>query len=777
MKVNYSKNNILALAVKGALIAMFTLPIVVMAEDSAGDETTALTRPTNSVELGIMNVSKDSAKFGEYNGLDKSGLYGIANINLRGGNTYDGGEGNTHWEVKGVDLGTTSRAVSGSITNQGEWNIGVGYDELRHNISDTYQTPQQGSMGGNNFTLPTTFGTLNGQARVLDGVQLGAFHTENVGTSRKNSSIGGSYTFSPQISFLFDYNHLDQSGAKLTAFGASAGPATLPSAGSWRPEAVAILMNPTNYKTDSINLALNWVGDKGHLTTSYFGSLFQNANNSLSWQNPMLSTSGATICASGGSCTYQTNTASTAPDNQFHQFNLMGGYTLIPSTKIAGGFSYGRNTQNDSFVTNLMQAGGLPKSSLDGLVINTHADFKLTNQATKDLTLTAGFKYNERDNQTASSTYKFINIAGVNDTVTSTPMSNRKTELQLMSDYRLTKNQKINIAYEHDWFKRWCNSYAIDGNNPAAAACAVSPSNSEDKLGLIYKLAASENLKFNFGYAYADRRASFDHTAVTPVGVTVGLRVINGADLAGFIPYFEASRTQNMLKAGFDWQASDRLSLGLKGKYAKDEYNDSTLGVQDGRTQGVNLDAAYSVNDQSTVTAYVSWQNRTRDLKSAQAASNVASSVTSLTALNAVVPLGVWTNRMEDNNNTVGINATRGGLMNGKLDVVADLSYAVDKTGYSTKVPYSGTCSTVALTCVDLPDISNKLVMLKFSGNYQLNKQGRVALGYIYQHLTSDDYFYNSYQYGYTPNRVMPTNQQSGSYSVNVVSATYIYTF
>ena len=69
------------------------------------------------------------------------------------------------------------------------------------------------------------------------------------------------------------------------------------------------------------------------------------------------------------------------------------------------------------------------------------------------------------------------------------------------------------------------------------------------------------------------------------------------------------------------------------------------------------------------------------------------------------------------------------------------------------------------------------MIQFKLVGNYKLDKSARVALGYIYQHLKSTDYYYNGLQYGYTPSALMPTNQQSGSYAVNVVTASYIYDF
>ncbi len=165
MKALHSKRfsaKVITLAVQGALVAMFASPV--FAQEAGSEEVTALTQPTNSVDIGADYVSKDSAKFGEYNGLNKKGADLIGNFNMRGGdayNSFNGGSGTKRWELNGTDLGTTSRELGGSVSDQGKWSFGIGYDELRHNTADTYQTPFLGSMGGNNFTLPSNFGGIS----------------------------------------------------------------------------------------------------------------------------------------------------------------------------------------------------------------------------------------------------------------------------------------------------------------------------------------------------------------------------------------------------------------------------------------------------------------------------------------------------------------------------------------------------------------------------------------------------------------------------------------
>ena len=773
------KVSILALAVWCTLLATVAVPLGAYAADN---ETDALTKPTNSVDFGALYSSQDSARFGQYNGLNKQGAYGLGGFDVRGGNGYDQSKDSAlRWKLGGANLGTTARSLDGSVSDQGKWKLNLGYDELQHNITDTYQTPLQGSPGGNNFTLPQNFGLINaatGQpsARNLSSTQLGAFQTEQEQTTRRNGSFGTSYTFSPQLSAQLDYNHLDQSGAKLIGTGSQGG-ITLPGTGTTgRAEAVNIIMNPTNYQTDNVNTALNWIGGKAHLTAGYYGSFFHDDYNSLSWQNAL--TSGAPGACTSTNC-FVNNTMSTAPSNTLHQANLTGGYDFSSTTKLAGGFSYGYNTQNNSYAPtlipqasgnsfNMMQANGLPSSSLNGVVQTTHGDLKLTNHSIKDLTLSTGFKFNERDNRTDSDIYKYRQIGNVAYTGVNTPYSNSKTQYEASAAYRLTNAQNLTLAYEHENLKRWCNGVV------GGAQCVASPTTNEDKIGLTYRLKAIEDVNFNAGYTYANRRADFDNSYLANTGnyaVTTAATpssVLNGGNYLGFVAYPYANRNENLGKTGVNWQVTQKLDLGVNGRFAYDQY-DATLGVQNGQSAGVNIDTTYNYTENSSVSAYWSWQNGFRNLRNGGTTNNAA---------NALPNLGTWTNKLNNTSNTFGLLARHGGLLNNKLEIIGDFSYALDASSYSTQVPYNPACgSTSVLTCGTLPDINNNLLSLKLTGNYKVLKNGKVSLTYLYQQLNSSDYFYNGTQFGFTPNRVMPTGLQPQGYAVNVVALSYNYAF
>ena len=800
--------SLLALAVQGALIAMCAMPA--HADD---EEVAALKKPTNSVEIGAASVSQSSAKFGEYNGMNKSGVDAVGNVNLRGGDAYGDSNGTNRWSIIGKDLGLTSRSAGAALSNQGQWNIGIGYDQLQHNISDTYQTPYLGAMGNNNFTLPAGFGLISTAASGLSPVgtnamtaaQQAAFHQLDIASTRKNTSFTAGVNLDRQWDVKFDFNRLNQSGAKLESFGSMLNATKAPGV---LGEAISVLANPTNYQTDTINLALNWIGDQAHMTTSYFGSFFREGYDRVNFQ-----TYGATTRAIATTGTASVmETMNTPPSNQFHQLNMNGGYVFSPKTKLTGGFSFARNTQNDPFVADAYSmVTAPPQATLSGQVNNYHADLKLTDQTFKDWALSAGMKYDERNDHTVSNFYRFNALDGAANHVANfpnTPFSNRKTQLELAGDYRLDESQHLRFAYNRENIKRWCDQYAIGGtgvalttaagNNtyPAGTNCVVATDSHDDKLSGTYKINANEDLNMNVGYSYSKRVTASDPNAITAriglngnpnlanaavVGNTL-IQGLNAGDFLGFYPYFDASRREQMLKAGANWQAREKLSLGAGLKYTDDKY-DSLYGVKNGNSWSVNLDATYSYSEHGSVSAYATQQHKQRDMTDLYRSLTTAAGLASATALN--IPSGAtWSDTQKDIDTTVGLSAKQTGLMDAKLELNADLTFTLGKTGYNTQFNYAAatttglTCASPQfMTCGSLPEINNQVVQVKLSGKYKLDKSSKVVFGYTYQQMKSNDYYYNGLQMGYTPTALMPTYQQSPNYTVNMIAMAYLLEF
>ena len=782
MKARFPANRI-SLAVRGALLLTCIAPALAFAQAlDLSDEAKELVTPENFFDFGGIFVDDSSNKFGEYNGLHKSGPYVLANFEVHGGSGYGMGDGTTRIDISGTDLGTTSRNLGLDITDQGRWNFGLGYDQLRHYTTDGYQTPYQGGIGTNKFPLLPSFGVINttSSANGLSGsqsltpTQLEQFHNEDVYNDRDTTTVKTGYMFSKEWNFEFKYQRLEQSGAKLT--GAATDAYNLSSSGGFNygGQRISILMNPTDSSTDTFNLSLNWVGTQAWATFAYYGSMYHDNVSGLSWSNPFVSGGSATapVPAPGTSPNgaFPTNTLSTPPSNDLNQFSLTGGYIFNPALKLVGGLSYAHNDQNASYdgtyttVPNTVTV--LPVASLDGRVDITHADAKLTWQAAPAWNFAAGFRYNERDNKTASYEYQFTAIGGAtgNDVV-NTPKSFKREQFDVTSDWRINSNNKLHFGYEYDYVNRWCNNaLANETRSPDApanyyviASCVQVPTNRENRAVVDYRLKATDSINFYAGYTYGKRDAHVNASFYNPMQGT------GGFENYGFLSFFDAARNQNLFKVGANWQATDKFSIDFSGRYTHDDYTDSTLGVANGKTESANIDANYAFSPNSSLGAYFSYQKRGRDLFSASDDNAVAP------------PQQIWKNTLADRDNAVGINGKQKGLFSGKFELSEDFEYNLGKAKYVTYLvqniaPSLGNAGEV-------PNISSELKQFRINGRYQIDHRSAILMGYQYQHLKSNDYIYNAYQYGFTPNSLMPTNQVSPNYEVNTVYLAYHYTF
>ncbi len=767
----------IAVAVSGVLLSL-----TAKADDL---EIKALTQPANSVEVGVITPSKTSAKFGEYNGLNTSASRLIGGINLRGGTAYSNNElgGLERWSLQATDIGLSSGSAEFSASEQGQWSYKLGFDALRHHLDSSYQTPYLGAIGGNLFSLPSDFGvaaTAGAGTNVLNANQLAAFHNLDIASTRKNSSLSASLAIDARNNLSFDFNHLAQSGAKLMGFGvAGVGGAT--------GEAVTVLPMPTSSKTDTLTVAWNWKGETAHFTASYFGSFYTDDYDRVNFQS----------FAGTSAYTGALQAMTTPPSNSFNQLNLQGGYALAPLTKLVANLSYGRNTQNSAFVapeTGLIVVAS-PMTSLNGEVINTHADVKVTDRSNKDWTLSAGLKFDERDNQTTSYMQNFNAISGQHTALyPNTPLSNKKSQLELAGDYRIKAGQSTRMSYVHEDVERWCNSYAVGVAYPDGTNCVTAQSSKDDRVEAAYRLKANETVDLRLGLGYSDRQTTTDPYAISNFISTNGAvpgpvpspnltpKGQNGGDYYGFYPFFSASRTQQFVKGQVNWEASDQLSVGLSSKYTEDKYGAGTYGVQNGNTWSFNADASYAYQENGAFYAYATKQHRQRELTSLQR-NTVTAGAASATAI-AIPATASWTNLLKDNDTTVGVGVKQTGLMGGKLELSGDVAYSLGTGAYGTVLNYATTttgglsCSAAAInSCGQLPDIRSHFGQVKLAGSYQVDKASKVTLRYAYQKLTSSDFYYNGYQYGFTPATLIPTNQAAPSYKANALAVTLTHNF
>jgi MtrB/PioB family decaheme-associated outer membrane protein len=544
-------------AVRAALLAMAMAPAVAYAADPAPVDPAVKeqTQRTNFIEAGVGYVTQDSYKFGQYNGLFDKGPFGIFNFDVRDSAPYDT-DSPVRWRLVGTNLGLDTRNVYAEGGMQGTFRVFVGFDELRSNYTDSYQTPYLGN-GTNLLTLPANWlkpvvpqvSTTSGNFRALspttglanalvNGVStpptaaqqaqvnailaadLPDFHNLNLDTVRKTYSGGFSYNFDPRWELKVSASQTQQNGMKpLNMISLASGTFS------------AVLPNLIDQTTNQYNASINYTGERFFFTAAYYGSYFTNNNNSITFDNAF---------AKG-----TLSTMSTAPSNEFNQFTLKGGYNFSPATKLVVGASYGRNTQNDQFINDAsLMPLGLPATSLDGLVVSEMFNARLTAKPIKDLNVGIGYTFNDRENKTPVNVYEFYDAGEAKSGASSfngalglpagtlgsniniyanRPYSKKVNTAVADAEYQVAKGQFIKGAYEYQQIDRDCPGSWIN--------CADATQARENTLRVAYDGNINEAFSARVSYAYSQRRVDYDQNAwlalvpmanVVPGAPTVG---------------------------------------------------------------------------------------------------------------------------------------------------------------------------------------------------------------------------------------------------------------
>ncbi len=526
---------------RGALVAM---ALTVGADRVSAQVQTAqeLTTPSSTVEVGAGGVTDGSYKAGEYNGLEKKGGFAIGNIDWRGGAAFDSSSA-LRWRVKGTDLGLETRSLSAEIGAQGRFRFVFGYDELRRNRSDSYQTPYNGA-GTNVLTLPGTWlvPTVAGSSSSNTAVNsvsarglvpaIGAapyistatnsptmgslltptaaqralvaaaaaadlplFHNVNLFTKRSRYDVAFAYNFNPKWGIDADFRPEHKDGLKPM------GTVSRNTGG----DISTVIPDKIDTDHDQVTVSLNARGQHGFGQAAYYGSYFRNHVPFMSWQN---------WAAGAGTV----NTISSAPNNNFSQFTATGGYSFSPTTKLVANGSYGRNTQDDAFITNATTPV-VPVMSLNGLVVTTALNAKFTAKPARKLSLAAAYKFDNRDNQTAVHIYQYADAeeapvananfpAGPNNPLgavvaqnanANRPYSKKVNQATVDADYAVTRTQSIKGGYDFQRINRECPGSWI--------SCADAAVTNEHTLKGEWRANAGESVNVRVDYAYAMRRS------------------------------------------------------------------------------------------------------------------------------------------------------------------------------------------------------------------------------------------------------------------------------
>lgn len=524
-----------------SFLAMLVTALPTATVYAADDEIAQLTTPQNSMEVGLGFVPNSNSLFGQYLGLNEEGTYPLLNFDYTRLDKEDG----VMVRLTGANLGTASREVHFEYGKQGDWRLGLDYN----------QTPRQETYGVT--TAVTGIGTAN---LTVPGTPT-AGTNQVLKTIRTAAGVSYSKIMKNKLDLKIRLRNEDKDGSRLFARGTTGTEGGL-GRFQFTPE-------PINSTTQQLEAILGYTGNKLQLSSGYYLSIYRN------------DFSGLNITETSATGLAGFTPIGLPPDNQAQQVYIAGGYSHSPKTRSNFKLSYGQATQNDTFIV-----ASLPgNTSLDGKVNTLQAQYGVSSKLTSKLSLLANVRYMDRKDETPVRQYAPTPSATSTFNGLYESLSVTTANAKIETNYRLANNLRLVTGVDYDVVKRPV-SYWMTG---ALGSVAVREETDETTLRVTLRRIMSETFNGSLTYAYGLRRGS-DFTPLVVLDGSAGSNVL--------APIHLANRDRQKLRLAGDWTASEKLSVHLAADHMLDSYNSNRpYGPSSGRATNLSLDTAYLVSD------------------------------------------------------------------------------------------------------------------------------------------------------------------------------------
>jgi MtrB/PioB family decaheme-associated outer membrane protein len=650
---------------------------------------------TGHVDAGVGYTSDDSTTFGNYTGLNKKGAHLVL-----GGKVDHRSEGGYWANLEAADLGIDIRTLEGEAGREGLYSMWLGYAQIPRYFAEGAVTPFLGN-GGSTLTLPAGFPQPT-TATMPAGQPI------ELGYDASRFEFGGKWIGQENWTYRASLRRDVRDGTK-------------PGAGSFFSTASQLAM-PVDQTTDQLDVSASYSTPQWQATVGYLLSSYRTGSDSLAWTNPF--TNGIPGATQGR--------LAQAPDNQFHQLTASAGYQITPTIRASGDIAWGQGKQNESFLPAtantvlLPSVPALPAASLDGEVNTFNLNAKLTAAPLEGLRLNAIYARDVRDNATDVRAYPQVATDMFLDPAlrSNTPYDLTQDRIKLNADYRGLEGWKLSGGY--DWDRR-------ERNYTEALKTE------ENTLWGRAAWQAMEELALSFNLAWADRSSS-----------TYGTSIWVSSPQNPLMRKFNlAPRERASAGARGDWMVADGLSIGLGADWAKDDYDDTVIGLQEAETGNVVADVTWALSDATRIFAFAQAE-RTESRQTGSQSFGAPD----------------WTGTVKDRIEAYGFGVKHAAIPD-KLDLGADLTFSRSRSETTTQTVLGEPAFPTARTSLDV---------FKLYANYRLNEKLSLIGSYWYESYEGSDWRLD----GVSPSTVfnfLAFGNQAPRYSVNVFRVAVRYQF
>ena len=700
------------------------------------DEVQALTSPNVSeFTLHGQDLNAVNPDYRESSGLNRAGVLGSLDINVVNRNPE--GEWFT---LQGRNLGLPGiQEGNASYEKQGDWRVGLGYNEITHYAPYTLNT-KVGGIGTGTINLNPDFRSNKGLGPEAD-----------LSLHRTATSLGATKSITDHLKFNFSIKAEKKEGAVMSSSegnsltGLTPANSGVPVAGKTYATTY-FAPQPENYQHNQLNASFDYFTKKFQIDGGYYGSFFNNANTALNVRPGQ-----ADPAVAGPTLSSQTPWIALPPNNHSQQLYLNSAYHFSDSTHGSFKATVAQGVQDAAFIPNVANssvlnpsgvayAPGITNSNLGAVVNTSTLAGRVTSKLNTNLDLMGSWRFENRQDATPIRQY----ITGGNYNVQeSWKRNNGKLEL----NYRVNDDYRMIGGVDY---------------NQKSMPFAVRTQTHETVAHAELRKSMSETLNGSLLLSHGVRGGgSWNLAPVDLSGATVTFPT--ATNVAAPIEY--SDRTEDKIKAMVDWNPITPLSLQFYYEHNQDKYTSApegpasgnypltAMGLLNGKTDLFGVDATYMVNKDWKLNGYYSYnQNKTHQnelqtprpsagVQTCAGSGVIAAATNTLSSSTTCVP---WAADLDMNGQVFGAGV-KGRV--GTWHLEGKYLLARDATSYNITYTGDNKYSQTAAGAGVLPNTVYLRNRLHLSGVYDYNKDTKIRLDMLVDVLHVNDYTWTGWTF------------------------------
>jgi MtrB/PioB family decaheme-associated outer membrane protein len=671
---------------------------------------------------------KSLAKYYEYNSA-KPGAF--MNAHLATGTS----NGLYQLDLWAKNVGYDDQKFDLEASKAGEHYLSLGWDETPHFYG--YGQTIYNGVGTNSLTLPSGLSNslfnaaktgasappstlTTAQAAAVKKILDANVHDIDIGIRRDTASVEYRWTPTDAWDLSVNYSNMHRKGTQVEGVVFAPTPS---GPGSQVPKPVDDTTQ--NFGMNGEYAGTSPWGKKYTFKVGYAGSVYTDANNSYTVEDPFCPTgAGAVGCGITSGTSPGANTAlmSLWPSNQANGFNATLGADLPMKSRYVGALSYNMMRQNDNFLPftnntglgvlingqNPSSTSALPASSLNGAINTFLTNNVLTTQITSDLKSKLAYRYYDYQNNTPE--YYFSNWA-LTDSKLANSASATYAPVRSISPQYTKQNADAGLNWRPTNQWNFGADYGFERYDWTRADVNVTNENS----GKVYSdWKPASWLTARASWISSERRYdNYDYLAY--VGTFQWINPGNTEQSSAMRQFYLNNRDRNKAQASVSIDVIRGLTLTPTVMHQDDVYRiaSTEVGLTRSDSWKAGLEVAYVLNPATTFLFSYMNEYGSQNLRS-----------TGATSTGALTTANTYSANIKDKVNTF-IGAVNFAAIPDKLDL--SLSYTVALANDSQPVYFE---NGALPSSGQYPDVRTTWTRLEAMAKYRFDKETLQQIGW-----------------------------------------------